>query len=257
MGVGKAILESLDISVEQDSTKQRPAISVDNLTHEYISGQTLSRVLHGANLSVSPGESVALIGRSGSGKSTLLNLISGLEPLSNGEVKINGHSLKPMNDNQRTLLRGRHIGFIYQAFNLIPTLSVKDNVALPLALMRTPQPLQTARVNFLLDAVGLGHRADDYPDRLSGGEQQRIAIARALAHEPALILADEPTGNLDAESGRQVLSLLTQLVNAQSSAMLLVTHSSEVARAADHVLMLDNGKIEHLNSETMEQNATW
>ena len=167
-----------------------PAISVTDLHHSYDSGQTTSRILDSVCMEVAIGQTVALIGRSGSGKSTLLNLISGLEPITSGDVQLAGQSMKSMNDHQRTLLRGKQIGFIYQAFNLIPTLSVRDNVALPLALAGLPIATQKPRIDQLLSAVGLQGRDEDYPDRLSGGEQQRVAIARALIHEPALILAD-------------------------------------------------------------------
>ena len=233
------------------------AISVSDLSHSYTSGQTLMQILDAVSFDVSAGQTVALIGRSGSGKSTLLNLVSGLEPITQGDVSLDGQSMKSMNDRQRTLLRGRQIGFIYQAFNLIPTLTVHDNMALPMALSGVSDKEQTARITELLAAVGLPDRSADYPDRLSGGEQQRVAIGRALAHKPALILADEPTGNLDAESGRQVLQLLMQLVSDQQSAMLLVTHSVEVARLADQVLMLDQGVIKELSGDALGDSAAW
>lgn len=203
------------------------------------------------------GESVALIGRSGSGKSTLLNLVSGLEPIINGEVWLDGRALSQLDDSQRTRLRGREIGFIYQAFNLIPTLSVQDNITLPLALANMPSREQSARLNELLPAVGLAGRGKDYPDRLSGGEQQRVAIARALIHRPALILADEPTGNLDAQSGRQALALLQKLVNEQNSALLLVTHSVEVASIAERVLILDQSGIHPVSSSELNNSSAW
>ena len=233
------------------------AIQVLNLSHAYNGGDTRYQVLDSANLSVSPGQCVALIGRSGSGKSTLLNLISGLEPISSGDVKLDGESMNTMNDHHRTLLRGKHIGFIYQAFNLIPTLSVHDNVALPLALQGAVSKQDRERIAQLLASVGLENRENDYPDRLSGGEQQRVAIARALVHKPALILADEPTGNLDANSGRQVLGLLKDLVAQQAAAMLLVTHSMEVAASADQIQVLDQGKVRQLEGETLAASAAW
>lgn len=234
-----------------------PAIRVSNLSHTYHSGQTSTAILDSVNMQVDVGQTVALIGRSGSGKSTLLNLISGLEPVTRGDVQLAGQSMTSMNDHQRTLLRGKQIGFIYQAFNLIPTLSIRDNVALPLALAGIPTARQTPRISSLLSAVGLEGRDEDYPDRLSGGEQQRVAIARALIHEPALILADEPTGNLDAASGRQVMQLLRDLVQQQHSAMLLVTHSMEVARSADHILILDQGGVERMQEDSLAQSAAW
>ena len=234
-----------------------PAIRVSKLSHTYHSGQTTTRILDLVDMQVAVGQTVALIGRSGSGKSTLLNLISGLEPVTSGDVELAGQSMISMNDHQRTLLRGKQIGFIYQAFNLIPTLTVRDNVALPLALAGMPTARQVPRIGRLLSAVGLEGRDEEYPDRLSGGEQQRVAIARALIHEPALILADEPTGNLDATSGRHVMQLLSDLVQQQNSAMLLVTHSMEVARSADHVLMLDQGGVKHMQADSLSHSAAW
>ncbi|MFK8080509.1 MAG: ABC transporter ATP-binding protein [Granulosicoccus sp.] len=239
------------------SSDPTPAIQVDLLSHAYTSGQSHTQILDAACLQVNAGQAVALIGRSGSGKSSLLNLISGLEPISSGDVTLNGVSMSTLNDHQRTLLRGKQIGFIYQSFNLIPTLSVSDNIALPLALSGEAHARQTPRIEELLTAIGLQGRGNDYPDRLSGGEQQRVAIARALVHKPALILADEPTGNLDSKSGRQVLQLLTDLVKNQRSAMLLVTHSMEVARSADCMVILEHGKIKALSDNALNASAAW
>lgn len=162
-----------------------------------------------------------------------------------------------MNDSERTRLRGTQIGFIYQAFNLIPTLTIEDNIALPLALKNTSRKEQKERTTAAINAVGLNDRGRDYPDQLSGGEQQRVAIARALIHRPTLILADEPTGNLDASSGRSVLELLTQLVDEQQSSLLLVTHSHEVANVADEILLLDQGKISSLDKQALSGSAAW
>jgi len=162
-----------------------------------------------------------------------------------------------MDDSQRTRLRGRSIGFIYQAFNLIPTLNVADNVALPLALSSVSITDQHTRVEQILQAVGLENRGNDYPDTLSGGEQQRVAIARALVHRPALILADEPTGNLDAKSGRQVLGLLRELTDNREAALLLVTHSVEVASVADRVLVLDQGSVLEMSPEELQSSPAW
>jgi len=227
------------------------------LSHSYTSGQSTTSILNGISLRVVAGETVALIGRSGSGKSTLLNLISGLEPLTNGEVTLHSERMSSMDDSQRTRLRGRSIGFIYQAFNLIPTLNVADNVALPLALSSVSITDQHTRVEQILQAVGLENRGNDYPDTLSGGEQQRVAIARALVHRPALILADEPTGNLDAKSGRQVLGLLRELTDNREAALLLVTHSVEVASVADRVLVLDQGSVLEMSPEELQSSPAW
>lgn len=239
------------------SSKRDCAIDVDGLSHSYHRGTATTQILHNVTLSVAAGEMVALIGRSGSGKSTLLNLISGLEPITSGDVALNQQSIGQLGDSERTRLRGREIGFIYQSFNLIPTLTINDNIALPLALAGVSVKEQHLKLPPLLEAVGLGERGNDYPDRLSGGEQQRVAIARALIHRPALILADEPTGNLDAQSGRHVLDLLIKLVKEQDSAMLLVTHSAEVASIADRVLELDQTKVNTVDSNKLTGSSAW
>lgn len=235
----------------------QPAIAVDGLGHTYQSGGTTMQILQQVSINVDPGQSVALIGRSGSGKSTLLNLISGLEPVAQGDVRLNGQSLKTMNDRHRTLLRGREVGFIYQAFNLIPTLNVQDNVTLPLALAGVEKSEREARSQQMLEAVSLIGRGEGFPDRLSGGEQQRVAIARALIHQPTVILADEPTGNLDATSGRQVLKLLFDLVKDQGAALLLVTHSVEVASNADRVLTLEHARINESGASKLNTSVAW
>lgn len=233
------------------------AIDVSELSHHYVSAATSTQILDKVSLQVAAGEMVALIGRSGSGKSTLLNLISGLEPIIDGDVTLNQRSIRQLDDSERTRLRGRDIGFIYQSFNLIPTLTIRDNIALPLALAGVALKEQQQRLPGMLEAVGLAERGLDYPDRLSGGEQQRVAIARALIHQPALILADEPTGNLDAQSGRQVLDLLITLVKEQKSALLLVTHSAEVASIADRVLELDLARIKSVDANRLLGASAW
>ncbi len=200
-------------------------------------------VLDGVTLHIRAGETVALLGRSGSGKSTLLNLISGLATPDHGEITVAGRDLRRLDERQRTLLRRRHLGFIYQFFNLIATLSVLDNVMLPLELDGRTAGSDYERARHLLTTVGLADRADAFPDRLSGGEQQRIALVRALVHEPPLILADEPTGNLDEETGAMVLALLEQLGRGAGRGMLIVTHSQEVAARADRTLTLRNGRL--------------
>jgi putative ABC transport system ATP-binding protein len=199
-------------------------------------------VLRDVDLSVGRGEFVAVLGRSGSGKSTLLNLISGIDAPTGGDVTIGGTVITALGERERTLFRRHHIGFIFQFFNLVATLTVEENLLLPLELIGRPAAAARARAAGLLRDVGLGDRAHAFPDRLSGGEQQRVAVARALAHEPELILADEPTGNLDTESAEQVLRLLTRLSQAGRTAVIAVTHSAEVARAADRVVTLGNGR---------------
>jgi putative ABC transport system ATP-binding protein len=207
-------------------------------------------VLDGVDLDIRRGETVALRGRSGSGKSTLLNLIGGIDAPDAGSVTVAGIDLTRLAERERTLFRRKHIGFIYQSFNLVSTLNVADNIRLVLELNKVPAAQASARIAELLASVGLANRAESYPDVLSGGEQQRVAIARALAHEPAVLLADEPTGNLDEASAEGVLGLLDKLVRDSSHTMLIATHSQHVASLCDRVLELHNGRLEETTSRS-------
>ena len=186
---------------------------------------------------------MAIRGRSGSGKSTLLNLISGIDTPDSGQVEVAGLSLTAMNERERTLFRRKHIGFIYQSFNLLPTLTVADNLRLVLELNAVSREKSEQRMLDLLDAVGLADRMGSYPDILSGGERQRVAIARALCHQPSLILADEPTGNLDDRTAQDVLDLLDKLVRQAGRTMIVATHSTSVADYCDQVLELHDGRL--------------
>ncbi|MDX9741912.1 MAG: ABC transporter ATP-binding protein [Gammaproteobacteria bacterium] len=216
-----------------------PQLLVDDLHYAYTEGTGRREVLRGVSLNLHGGECLALLGRSGSGKSTLLNLIAGIETPASGSVVLHGHELTAMSEHERTLLRRRHIGFVHQTFNLLPELTVAENLRLPLQL----NGLSSTAIHPMLEAIGLADRANAYPDRLSGGEQQRVAIARALVHEPLLVLADEPTGSLDAVTGRQVLDLLLHLVRSRGRMLLMVTHAREVAAAADHTVDLADGRL--------------
>lgn len=198
-------------------------------------------VLQGIDLQVGEGECIALLGRSGSGKSTLLNLLAGIDTPDAGEILIRGQCINRLSERDRTLFRRRHIGFVYQLFNLISTLTVEENIGLPLELNGITEAEIGQRVERLLQEIGLQGRGSAFPDRLSSGEQQRVAVARALIHEPALILADEPTGNLDAETGHHILKLLTGLSRKYGRTLIIVTHSLAVARAADRVVTLKDG----------------
>jgi putative ABC transport system ATP-binding protein len=201
-------------------------------------------VLRGLDLSIEKGECVVILGRSGSGKTTLLNLMSGIDKPDAGSVEVAGQELSLMNERDRTMFRRRRIGFIFQFFNLIPTLTVEENLLLPLELRGDVTEKERKTALGWLDAVGLADRAGGYPDRLSGGEQQRVAIARALSHDPELLLADEPTGNLDLETGRRVLDLLDKLAEETGKTMVMVTHSNEVVGLADRVLTFRDGRLE-------------
>ena len=218
-------------------------VKVENLTRVYRTGSNRQAVFDALTFSVDKGETVALLGASGSGKTTLLNLISGIDSPDKGRVLLDGVDVHALAEPARTLLRRRLIGFVFQFFNLIPTLKVGENVALPLELLGADDSAAQQRAADLLEAVGLGGLEQRYPETLSGGEQQRAAIARALAHQPALLLADEPTGNLDEDTGGRIIELLTGLARQQGTTLLLVTHSTHVARAADRVLRLSHGQV--------------
>ena len=212
-------------------------LAIRGLTKSY-GGARPRVILNGIALDIARGEYVAIIGESGSGKSTLLNLVAGLDLPDTGSIILDGTDLAALDDDARTRLRRDRVGFVFQAFHLLPHLTVAQNVMLPLALAGTPPDHAAARVGEMLSAVGLRDAASVYPRELSGGEMQRVAIARALSHRPLLLLADEPTGNLDAESAAQVLGLLREQVKRESGAGILVTHSAAAAATADRVLVL-------------------
>ena len=216
-------------------------LTANHLQYAYAEAGHMQVVLQDINLQVTQGERVALVGSSGSGKSTLLNLLGGIDKPSAGDIHLAGQTFSQLTEPALTLFRRQHIGFIYQQFNLIPTLTVAENILLPLELLGLDPDTQQQRLNDWLSAIQLPKRAQAFPDQLSGGEQQRVAIARALIHQPALVLTDEPTGNLDAKTGALVLDLLFELSRAQQQSLLVVTHSQVVAERADRVLLLQNG----------------
>ena len=216
-------------------------LELKNVSKSYFEGNSKHFVLHDLKLNVQKGEIIILLGKSGSGKSTLLNVISGIDIPDNGIVNIDGTDITKLSEKERTLVRRNKIGFIFQFFNLIPTLTVKENLLLPLELTGISQ--RDEKVNALLTEVGLSDRANTYPDKLSGGEQQRISIARALIHNPDIILADEPTGNLDYETGLQIVDLLDRVVKKKGKTMIMVTHSKDVIGLADKIYSLKDGKL--------------
>lgn len=226
-----------------------PLLRLEKLAKSYREGESCRTIFSGLDASIAAGEKVALLGRSGSGKSTLLNLISGIDQPDSGEVVIDGTPLHRLSEHQRTLFRRNHIGFIFQFFNLIPTLTVLENLLLPLELKGCLNAAAHGQARELLAGVGLADRCESFPDRLSGGEQQRIAIARALIHRPKLLLADEPTGNLDADTGGRVLDLLEALLRQVGGTLVVVTHSAEVARRADRVLTIRDGRLLETSAE--------
>ncbi|MFN0085257.1 MAG: ABC transporter ATP-binding protein [Blastocatellia bacterium] len=217
-------------------------IELKNVSRSYGDGKVVN-ALDGMSMRVERGERVAVMGPSGSGKSTLLNLICGLDEATKGEIEIDGVNVAGMEDDARTRMRREKIGMIFQTFNLLPTLSATENVALPLRLQGISRREGEGRANRMLERVGLGGRRTHRPDELSGGERQRIAIARALIFEPPVLLADEPTGNLDSRTGEEVLALLDELHREYDTTILLVTHNEEAARHCDRIVRLRDGKV--------------
>lgn len=220
-------------------------IQLKNLTMQYQEGVQQRVILNAVDAHFPQGKFTVLLGQSGSGKSTLLNLIAGLDQPEQGEVWVANQNMTAMTEQERTLFRREHIGFVFQFFNLLPTLSILENVLLPLQLNKVKNA-KTIAMEWL-DRVGLADRHAAYPDRLSGGEQQRVAIARAMLHQPMLVLADEPTGNLDTHTGDQITELLLELVKAEKQTLVMVTHNPEMASFADKVYVLEGQQLHEKN----------
>jgi putative ABC transport system ATP-binding protein len=229
--------------MDMKSVPLPPALECRGLRKQYGSRVVLSHL----DFTLAPGEYIAVMGESGVGKSTLLNLIAGLDQADSGELLIDGVAMSGLDDDAATLLRRQKLGFIFQAFHILPHLTLEQNVALPLLLNNLP--LQ--RAGELLDAVGLAGRGADFPRQLSGGELQRVAIARALAHRPRLLLADEPTGNLDPETAHDVLQLLRNEIKASGASAVMVTHSHAAAASADRVLVLTRDGLHPVSAGTL------
>jgi putative ABC transport system ATP-binding protein len=230
-------------------------VSLRAVTKSYREGETERRVLSRIDASFAAGEFIVLLGKSGSGKSTLLHLVSGIDLPTEGEVEIMGKKLGALSEEERTLLRRDHLGFIFQAYNLVPTLTVEENVLLPLELRGEAGATGRERVQALLARIGLASRAQSFPDLLSGGEQQRVAVARALVHRPALVLADEPTGNLDERTGADILDLLQGLGHEERRTVIVVTHDRDVVARADRVFALENGVLTEQPADARREGA--
>ncbi len=234
-----------------DARSTNPLITVTDLGKSFEEAGRVRTVLHNVTLSFRRGDFVVLLGKSGSGKSTFLNLLGGIDLPSEGRIVVDGIDLTALSEHERTLFRRKYIGFIFQFYNLLPTLTVGENVLLPLELNGSADHAGKARARELLERVGLADRWSSYPDRLSGGEQQRVAIARALVHDPLLILADEPTGNLDADTGRIVLELIDTLTRQAGKNLLMATHSTEVVGLADRIFRIEDGILQEQRSQSL------
>ena len=216
-------------------------VSAANLKKYYGTEPNLTKALDGVSLEIEAGEFAAIVGSSGSGKTTLLNMLGALDRPDSGTVTIDGSELTAMSEEERTVFRRRKIGFVFQNYNLVPILSVYENIVLPLEV--DGQPPQADWISQVIDALGLTEKADAMPNTLSGGQQQRVAIARALAARPSLLLADEPTGNLDSKTGQDVMRLMLETSRQYQQTILLITHNDQIARMADRVFHLEDGRI--------------
>lgn len=234
-----------------------PVLQANQITKHYQMGEVTVSALDNVSLTVHKSEFVAIMGPSGSGKSTLLHLLGGLEGASAGEITLAGQPLSKLNDNQITIVRRRKVGFIFQFYNLLPTLSAAENVGLPLLIDGQNLSRHADKIERLLALVGLVDRKHHKPDQLSGGQQQRVAIARAFVNEPEIVLADEPTGNLDSKSGTAVLELLRRTCTELGATIVMVTHDARAAAYADRVVFLKDGKIvRELNNESTRHNIS-
>ncbi len=226
------------------NTDNTMAVEACGLTRVFGEEATMVEALRGIDLSVSRGEFVAIMGPSGSGKSTLLHLLGGLDEPTGGSVHVDGQDIGAMSDDEITQLRRRHIGFVFQAFNLLDVLTAAENVALPLIIDGMSEPEASARAKAVLERVGIDKRGDHYPTELAGGEQQRVALARSLSTDPVLLLADEPTGNLDSRNSEQIIALLRKLIDDDGQTVVMVTHDPGHAAWADRLITLRDGRIE-------------
>lgn len=228
-------------------------LKVINLTRTFKSGDKQLTVVNNINFEIEEGTSCAIVGPSGSGKTTLLGLCAGLDRPSSGDVMLKGIAMNPLSEDERALVRNKHVGFVFQTFQLVPTLTALENVMVPLELRGEATKQVQARAIELLTEVGLGDRMHHYPTQLSGGEQQRVAIARAFINQPKILFADEPTGNLDTETGEHIEELIFDLNKSQKTTLVLVTHDLELARKCDRIIGIKNGKVD---SDVFTQSQT-
>ncbi len=239
-------------SRNSEAISAEAVLRVSNVTREFPLGKITVKALKGVNFEVRKGEFVSIMGKSGSGKSTLLNILGTLDRPTSGEVYIDGKAVSKMNDNQRTAIRRERLGFVFQNYNLIPVLNAVENVELPLFNSKLSKQERREKALSMLDLVGLKDRADHKPDEMSGGQQQRVSIARALVSDPAIILADEPTGALDSNTGEEILKLFKKLNKEKGYTFVLVTHDESIGKRADRMIVLKDGLILEEINQTSE-----
>ncbi len=221
---------------------KQAVISLEGITKTYVNGKLVVPVLHGIDLNIYEGEFTSIMGPSGSGKSTFMNILGCLDRPTSGSYKLDGEEVATLSDDELAFVRNKRIGFVFQSFNLLPKLTAQDNVALPMVYAGVPKKERNERAAYLLDSLGLGDRLDHLPSELSGGQRQRVAIARALANDPSIIMADEPTGNLDSKSSVDVMNIFTNLYN-EGHTIILVTHEPDIATYASRNIVLRDGYI--------------
>jgi putative ABC transport system ATP-binding protein len=228
------------------------AVALDGVTKDFGAGDAKVRALRGIDLDIPSGEMTLLVGPSGCGKTTLISIIAGLLDPTAGEVVVLGANLTKMPDRRKVQFRGRHIGFVFQQYNLLPSLTAAENAAVPLLIQGQPRKAAVKKASALLDQVGIGTRANALPAELSGGQQQRVAIARALIHEPQLLVCDEPTAALDAQSGQVVMELIRRVAVQPGRAVIVVTHDSRVYKFGDRIVRMSDGQIDSVETQTVE-----
>lgn len=235
--------------------KRKPVIQVRNLHKVYSIGQNKVHALNGVSLDIYEGEFCAIVGTSGSGKSTMLNMLAGLEKPTKGMVVINGAHIEKMNENQLVKFRRDHVGFIFQSFNLLQTMTAQENVALPLTFRGTEKKERLKKAGELLELVGLPEHKKHKPNEMSGGQQQRVGVARALVVDPEIIFADEPTGNLDSNTSKDIMNMMQKVVKEQGKTLVMVTHDNHLAAIADRVFHIIDGKIVKIEDNRKGENV--
>lgn len=242
--------------MEKDSKEEKPVIQVKNLYKIYSVGQNKVYALNGVDFTINRGEFCSIVGTSGSGKSTLLNMLAGLEKPTKGEVVIAGKHIEKMNENQLVKFRRERVGFVFQSFNLLPTMNAMENVALPLMFRGVPKKTRLKKAANILKVVGLEKHRKHKPTQMSGGQQQRVGVARALVVDPEIIFADEPTGNLDSHTSAEVMELFKKIVREQNKTLIMVTHDEHLASFADRIFHIIDGKIVKVEEKREELEVT-